>query len=189
MRFNLKGVCVDMKKTQEIFELPIISILDGSEVGKIKGDIINGEKGAVDYIVVDGGAQMFSTRVIATKDVIGIGEYALTVQNEDVISDINKIPESVDLLQKKVLVKGSKVMTKKGSMIGEIGDIFIDEDDNCNIVGLEFIQNDKSSDLKIIPRAEVITFGANLTIVNDTVMDNLVSAPGELSGGSEKKNS
>ena len=37
-----------MKKTQEVIGLPVISICDGSEVGKVKELVVNAEKGAVD---------------------------------------------------------------------------------------------------------------------------------------------
>lgn len=79
-----------MKKTQKILGLPIISISDGLEVGRVKSIIINADRGAIDYIVVDSGIQIFSARVIPTQDVLGIGEYALTIENSEVITDISK---------------------------------------------------------------------------------------------------
>lgn len=114
-----------MKKTQKILGLPIISISDGLEVGRVKSIIINADRGAIDYIVVDSGIQIFNVRVIPTEDVLGIGEYALTIENEDVITDISKIPAAIQLLQNDIRVKGTKVLTKKGRLIGEIGDIYI----------------------------------------------------------------
>lgn len=46
-----------MKKSQQILGLPIISISDGNEVGKVKNVVLNAEKGAIDYFVVDSGIQ------------------------------------------------------------------------------------------------------------------------------------
>src|SRR5690554_3473991 len=111
-----------MKKTQEIIGLPIISISDGMEVGKVKSIIINADEGAIDYIVVEGGIQILGARVIATDKSLGIGEYAVTIENENAVNDISKIPSAIDLLQKNIQVKGTKVLTKKGRLIGEIGD-------------------------------------------------------------------
>ena len=146
-----------MKKTQKILGLPIISISDGMEVGRVKSIIINADRGAIDYIVVDSGIQIFSARVIPTEDVLGIGEYALTIENEGVITDINKVPAAIQLLQNDIRVKGTKVLTKKGRLIGEIGDIFIDDNDNCKITGLEFIADITQKQIRIIPRESVIT--------------------------------
>lgn len=182
-----------MKKTQEILGLPIISISDGTEVGKVKSIIVNAVKGAIDYVVVDSGIQILSARVIPTDNVLGIGEYALTIENEGVISDISKMPSAVDLLRKDVQVKGAKVLTKKGRLIGEIGDIYVDEDNCCQIKGLEFIADITQKRIRLIPRESVITFGKNLIVVKEDVESSLVDKPTELYSGegaqeSEKKN-
>lgn len=182
-----------MKKTQEILGLPIISISDGMEVGKVKSIIINAEKGAIDYIVVDGGIQILSARVIPTDNILGIGEYAVTIENDSAINDISKIPAAIDLLQKNIQVKGTKVLTKKGRLIGEIGDVFVDEDDNCGIIGLEYIADITQKRVRIIPRKNVITFGKNLVVVSEDVESALLDKPTELlmeSGApeNEKKN-
>ena len=183
-----------MKKTQKILGLPIISISDGTEVGKVKSIIINAEKGAIDYIVVDSGIQIFSARVIPNEDVLGIGEYALTIENESVITDISRIPAAIQLLQKDIHVKGTKVLTKKGRLIGEIGDIYIDENDNCKITGLEFIADITQKKIRLIPSDSVITFGKNLTVVKEDVEASLLDTPMQLGTDDrftdiEKKNS
>ncbi len=182
-----------MKKTKEIVGLPIISISDGIEVGKVKTVIINAEKGAIDYVVVDSGIQILSAKVIPTEYVLGIGEYALTIENEDAINDISKIPAAIDLLQKNIQVKGTKVLTKKGRLIGEIGDIYIDEEDNCTIIGLEYIADITQKSIRIIPRDSIITFGKNLVVVKEDVESRLLDRASELSiedtSDIEKKNS
>jgi len=182
-----------MKKTQEIIGLPIISISDGMEAGKVKSIIINADKGAIDYIIVDSGIQILSVRVIPTGNILGIGEYALTIENEGAINDISKIPSAIDLLQKNIQVKGTKVLTKKGRLIGEIGDIFIDENDCCSIVGLEFIADITQKKIRIIPRDSVITFGKDLIVVKDDVESNLLDRAAQLDSAGvlfegEKKN-
>jgi uncharacterized protein YrrD len=183
-----------MKKTQRILGLPIISISDGMEAGRVKSIIINADRGAIDYIVVDSGIQIFSARVIPTDDVAGIGEYALTIENEGVITDISRIPEAIQLLQNDIRVKGTKVLTKKGSLIGEIGDIYVDENDGCKITGLEFIADITQKKVRLIPRESVITFGKNLTVVKEDIADSLLDTPDQLDSEApdldmEKKNS
>jgi uncharacterized protein YrrD len=169
-----------MKKTQKILGLPIISISDGTEAGRVKSIIINADKGAIDYIVVDSGIQIFSARVIASEDILGIGEYALTIENQGIITDISKVPMAIELLQKEIQVKGSKVLTKKGRLIGEIGDIYVDENDCCQITGLEFISDITQKKVRLIPRDSVITFGKNLTVVKEEVEASLLDTPTQL---------
>ncbi len=175
----MEGV-FNMKKTQKILGLPIISISDGLEAGKVKSIIINADRGAIDYIVVDSGIQIFSARVIPTEDVLGIGEYALTIENEGVITDISRIPAAIQLLQNDIRVKGTKVLTKKGRLVGEIGDIYIDDNDNCKITGLEFIADITQKRVRLIPRDTVITFGKNLTVVKEDIETSLLDTPEQL---------
>jgi uncharacterized protein YrrD len=182
-----------MKKTQEILGLPIISISDGTEVGKVKSIIVNADKGAIDYIVVDSGIQILSARVIPTDNILGVGEYALTIENDAAINDIGKIPAAIDLLQKNIQVKGTKVLTKRGRLIGEIGDFYINENECFKITGLEYIADITQKRIRLIPRDSVITFGKNLVVVNDDVESVLLDRPTQLGSGdktaeSEKKN-
>ena len=181
-----------MKKSQQIIGLPIISISDGNEVGKVKNIVLNADNGTIDYFVVDSGIQVLSTRVIPTSNVLGIGEYAMTVLNPEAISDISKIPSAIDLLQKNITVKGTKVLTKKGSLIGETGDIFVDVEDNCSIVGIEYIADITQKKVRLIPRSSVITFGKTLLVVEDDVQAKLLDDPSDLSENStteiQKKN-
>lgn len=174
-----------MKKTQEILGLPIISISDGMEVGKVKSIIINADKGAIDYIVVDSGIQILSAKIIPTDNILGVGEYALTIENDGSINDISKIPAAIDLLQKNIQVKGTKVLTKKGRLIGEIGDIYVDENECCKITGLEYIADITQKRIRIIPRESVVTFGKNLVVVTDDVENALLDRATQLSPAGE----
>jgi uncharacterized protein YrrD len=181
-----------MKRTQEILGLPIISISEGVEVGKVKSIIVNADKGAIDYIIVDSGIQIMGARVVPTEKILGIGEYAVTIESESAINDIGKVPSAIDLLQKNIQVKGTKVLTKKGRLIGEIGDIYVDDDNACMITGVEFLSDVSQKKVSIIPRERIITFGKNLAIVSDDVEGSLVDKSSSLSSvdvlSEQKKN-
>jgi len=147
------------------------------EAGRVKDVIINADKGTIDFVTVDNGVQTLSAGVISTSDIVGIGEYALTIENIGVISDIDKVPEAVGLAQRGVKIKNTKVLTRKGRLIGSTGDFFVDEDKGCVIIGLEFLAGDDQERIKIIQRKSVITFGKNLIIVNDDVESLLLDNP------------
>jgi hypothetical protein len=65
-------------------------------------------------------------------------------------------------------------MTKKGNLIGEIGDIIIDEDNLCKITGLEFVSDKPHKKAGIIPRECIITFSKNLIIVETDTEQKLL---------------
>ncbi|MBP7175006.1 MAG: PRC-barrel domain-containing protein [Thermoclostridium sp.] len=170
-----------MKKSQQIIGLPIISIAEGNEVGKVKNIVINADKGTIDYFVVDSGVQVLNTRVIPAGNVLGVGEYAMTILNPEAISDISNLPAAIELLQKNITVKGTRVLTKKGSLIGETGDIYVDVNKECNIVGIEYIADITQKKIRMIPRSSVITFGKTLLVVEDDVQEKLLDDPSDLS--------
>jgi uncharacterized protein YrrD len=163
-----------MKTAQQIIGLPVVSIFDGNEIGKVKNVIINASKGTIDFFVIDSGIRSLAGGVIPADRVLGIGEYALTIQQPDDISDIVKIPAAIELMQKNITVRGTRVLTKKGSLLGETGDIYINDEESYNITGVEFIPSSNSIPSGIIPRSSIITFGKNLLVVQDDFINRLV---------------
>jgi uncharacterized protein YrrD len=179
-----------MKTTQQIVGLTVISISDGNEIGMVKNVIINAAKGTVDFFVIDSGVRSLAGGVIPAGRVLGIGEYALTIQEPDDISDIVKIPAAIELLQKNITVSGTRVLTKKGSLLGEAGDIYINEDDESYaIIGVDFIPGKPDLKSGIIPRSSIITFGKNLLVVNEDVTEMLLEAPGDINSLADQQES
>lgn len=179
-----------MKTAQQIIGLPVVSIFDGNEIGKVKNVIINASKGTIDFFVIDSGIRSLAGGVIPADRVLGIGEYALTIQQPDDISDIVKIPAAIELMQKNITVRGTRVLTKKGSLLGETGDIFVNEQNTYNITGVEFVPANTSMQSGIIPKSSIITFGKDLLVVQDDFIDQLIESPHaiEEESSEEKKN-
>lgn len=169
-----------MKKTQQIIGLPIINITDGIEMGKVKNIIVNAAKGAIEYLIVDSGIQFLSAKIVPTSNILGIGEYAVTIENEEALIYLNEIPAAIELLQKDIRVIGTKLLTKKGRLIGEVGDFYVDEDNNCNILGLEYIHENRA---KIIPRTSIISISKNFVVVIEEVESSLLDIPEEMITG------
>lgn len=179
-----------MKTAQQIIGLPVVSIFDGNEIGKVKNVIINASKGTIDFFIIDSGIRSLAGGVIPAERVLGIGEYALTIQQPDDISDIVKIPAAIELMQKNITVSGTRVLTKKGSLLGEAGDIYFD-DESYNITGVEFVPATSTTPSGIIPRSSIITFGKNLLVVQDDFVEKLTQSPSAIEEvpGDQKKNS
>ncbi|NLJ88381.1 MAG: hypothetical protein GX327_06295 [Epulopiscium sp.] len=167
-----------MKKTKAILGLPIISISTAENVGKVNNLIVNGNDGTVDYILVETGDKAISSLVISTRDIIGVGEYATTIDSEGVMIDISSVPDAIELLQKNVQIKNTSILTKNGNLIGKSGDFFVDDD--FNISALEFIEEGNSNEVKIILRKDVITFGKNLIVVAEDVEEKILDSEEDL---------
>ncbi len=169
-----------MKSAQQIIGMPVISISDGNEIGKVKNVIINAAKGTVDFFIIESGISTLSGGVVPAARVLGIGEYALTIEKQEDISNIVKIPEAIDLMQKNVTVRGTRVLSKKGSLYGEAGDIHIDSDSGYSIAGVDFIPFEKNEKTGIIPKDVIITFSERLLVVEEGFTAKLVFEQKEL---------
>ena len=166
-----------MKTSQQVIGLPVISITDGNEIGRVKHLMINAAKGTVDFFVIDSAVQSLAGGVVPVEKVLGIGSDALTILEVADVSDIARIPAAIDLLQKNVTVLGTRVMTRKGKLQGVAGDIHVDEDNLCGIVGVEFVPGLAEQASGIIPRNAVITFGQKLIVVEEDFSERLSAVP------------
>ena len=176
-----------MKKTKEIIGLPVIDLSSGNEIGKVWDIILNGDKGVADFFIIDDGMMILGAKVVAAKDIQGIGEYALTLGKKETLRDIAKVDHAIQLFKKNIKVKGTKVLTQKGRLVGEIGDIYIDEND-CSIAALEFMFFDNFQEIKVIPRNGVLTFGENLIVAVENIEEILDDVPlSEEQQGKKKK--
>lgn len=175
-----------MKKSIQINGLPIISIADGNQVGKVKSLVINPDKGSVDFLTIEHEDFQVSVKAIPFKKIIGIGEYAVTVGSENAVIDLNEIPIANQLVNKKIKITNTKVMTRKGELIGEVQEYFID-DETGHILGMELRVGD---DVVYLSSKAVVTFGKDIIIVTEDATSSFLNSSEELEGGAapvEKK--
>lgn len=163
-----------MKKSSEIIGLPIISIGEGTELGMAKDIIVNPYKGEVAAIVVEDGKWYLGAKILSFDKILGIGEYAITVENSNAVVPITSVPEVEKLLNTNVRIKGTKVLTKGGKMRGEVTEIFIVPQDG-KIIGCEV--NDSANQTIFIPAEQVMTFGKDVLVIKDSTDEKHAAAP------------
>lgn len=152
-----------MKKSVEIVGLPIISIIDGIEIGKVKSLVINPEKGSVDFLTIEHEDWQVSVKAIPFKRVVGIGEYAVTIESEGSVIDLNEIPIANSLVNKKIKITNTKVMTRKGQLLGEVLEYYVD-DESGNLLGT--LLNVSGSEVALASDS-VLTYGKDIIIVEE----------------------
>ncbi|WP_040207773.1 PRC-barrel domain-containing protein [Neobacillus jeddahensis] len=165
-----------MKNSSQITGLPIISITDGIQVGKVKSLVINPDKGSIDFLTIDNEDWQVSIKAIPFKKVVGIGEYALTVDSENAIIDLNEIPITSQLVNKKIKISNTKVMTRKGELLGEVTEYFVDENSGM-ILGMELIVNGHQVALSA---ENVLTYGKDIIIVKEDAGSQFLTSTSEL---------
>jgi uncharacterized protein YrrD len=150
-----------MKPTKEIIGLRIISISDGTQVGVVKDFVLNPQEKSLDFVIVDQPTDIFGAKVIAFADILGLGEFAITIPHSGVIQDVTKNIDAQNLLKQDTRVLGTKVLTKKGQLIGEVTEILIDEETG----GIAACLFESQGQMHQVGVEQVITLGKELLIV------------------------
>ena len=170
-----------MKKSIQINRLPIISISNGEKIGKVKSLVINPEKGSIDFLTIEHEDFQTSVKAIPFKKVIGIGEYAVTVESENAVIDLNEIPIANQLVNKNIKIINTKVMTRKGELLGEVSEFYLDQDTGL-ILGLQMTVAESEV---VLPSDSVITFGKEIIVVKEDAASFFLNSPDELEKGEE----
>ncbi|MGI5879400.1 MAG: PRC-barrel domain-containing protein [Syntrophomonadaceae bacterium] len=172
-----------MKKTQEIIGLPVFSIVDGRKIGQVKDLIINPEEGKVDYIMVSNGSWYVGARVLSYRSVAGIGEHAVTTESETLLTHISETANANNLLERNIEIKGSRVLTNRGNLIGVISEYEIEESSG-RITRLEYKTIEDENKIEVINSDQVLTYGGDVIVVRQDA-DNTTEKPQETAATSE----
>lgn len=146
----------------DIVGLPVISINEGQELGKVKDLVINPTGGSVAALIIDDGKWYFGAKLLPFSAVSGIGEYAVTVDSSNQIVNVNNAPDLEQLLIADIKVIGAKVLTKDGFIQGKVNEIMVDADGKISCE----VEDDKGETTNI-DSDKILTFGKSVIIVTD----------------------
>lgn len=172
-----------MKTSIEMLGLPIISIAEGEEIGKVKSLVINPEKGSIDFITIEHEDWQVSVKAIPFKKVVGIGEYAVTIEGENSIIDLNEIPIANQLVNKKIKITDAKVMTRKGELLGTVSEFFANEE-NGIVIGMQVHLANQDV---ILPAETVLTFGKDILVVSEDASSRYLESAEQLLVSSQEE--
>ncbi|PLT30155.1 PRC-barrel domain-containing protein [Peribacillus deserti] len=165
-----------MKKSAEIAGLPIISINDGVQIGSVESLVLNPEKGTIEFLTIQHEEWEENIKAIPFKKVVGIGEFALTIENANAVIDLTEVPVVNQLVTKNIQINNTRVMTRKGQLLGEAIEFFTDEEDG-HVIGM--ILNVRGEE-KLLPTEWVLTYGKDIIIVQEEAQDNFVEVAEKL---------
>lgn len=176
-----------MKKSQEVIGLSIISIRDGRELGKVKNLVINSEQGTVEFLIVENEEWQLGIKAIPFKLIEGIGEFAVTIEKSSSIIDLAEIPVANELLSKNIHINGTRIITRKGRLLGKVAEYYLDEEQG-NIAAIVFAPKD-GQDKQILPENVVLTYGKEILVVTEDADQAVVSRIEELEQNTVPENS
>lgn len=160
-----------MKQSKEVLGMPIISIMDGKDIGKVKNFVINPDLRGIEFLIVQNDQWEFGIKAIPFKLVEGLGDYAVTIETEGSVIDLADIPVANELLSKNIQIKGSRIITKKGRLLGQVAEYFFSEETG-KIIGCVLEQDGVT---KVLPEESVLTFGKDIMVVAEEADKTLVN--------------
>lgn len=170
-----------MKKSHDIIGLPVISIADGKEMGAVKSLVINPDQGTVEFMVVSSQEWQLGIKAIPFKLVVGIGEFAVTIDSASAIIDLAEIPIANDLLKKNIQIDSARMITRKGRLLGKAGEYYLDEESG-KITGVTFVPNGGEQQ-KILPEEMILTFGREILVVAEDADSHYLNSIDQLETG------
>ena len=146
--------------------LPVITMAEGKQVGKVDDLVIDPERKAVSWLRLHSGGMLGGERLwVSTEAVHGVGADAVTINVEADARAPADAPEALALVKAKRGIIGSKVMTENGERVGEVCDYEFDPDTfaltslsvppGMNVVG----------EILMIPGDKVLTIGKDMIVV------------------------
>ena len=146
--------------------LPVITMAEGKQIGKIDDLIVDPERKTVSWLRLHRGGMLGGERLwVSTEAVHGVGEDAVTINAEADARAPADAPEALALVKAKRGVIGNKVITESGERLGEVRDYEFDPDTfsltslsvppGMNVVG----------EILMIPGDKVLTIGKDMIVV------------------------
>ncbi len=162
-----------MRRSKEIIGLPVISINEAAEIGRVKGLLVNPATGSVEFIAIDRDGGFRECLVVPFKDVESIGPDVLTIAKAEVPVSLSSAPEALKALDHQVRLIGTPVMTRKGKIAGVITEFAVDEDSGI-ITGLEIALSGQQTPAGVIPTINVAAYGQKFVVINNDLPAALV---------------
>lgn len=117
-----------MRRTSEVFGLPIFSIADGKEVGNVTDIIFDADKRRVALLKiapVEGDPRI---RTLPFSLIESIGDDAIIIQDLKLLYNVSQREEIQRMIENNVRGKGTRVLNKAGKFVGVVTEIVFDEE-------------------------------------------------------------
>ena len=155
-----------MARYEFVKGLPVITMAEGKQVGKIDDLIVDPERKAVSWLRLHSGGMLGGERLwVSTEAVHGVGENAVTINAEADARAPADAPEALALVKAKRGIIGNKVITENGEHLGVVRDYEFSPDTfaltslsvppGMNVVG----------EILMIPGDKVLTIGKDMIVV------------------------
>ncbi|HHY29674.1 MAG TPA: photosystem reaction center subunit H [Syntrophaceticus sp.] len=174
-----------MRRSRQFLSLPVITLEEGKQIGRIRGLVVNHQTGEVAALLVQRGNIFREQKVIPYPRVVSVGNSALTIQKASSAERIASLPQILTLVKDNIQLKGSRVITENGTALGHVVEYMIDPATG-KIKAFEISGNPAESLWKgksFLPADEVRTIGKDVLVVRQGAEETLKRDDGKLAEG------
>ncbi|MCL6449186.1 MAG: PRC-barrel domain-containing protein [Armatimonadetes bacterium] len=169
-----------MRKSKQLLNLPVFSLEEGQQIGKVKGLVIDPAKKAVVALIIEEKGWLKEQKFIPFSQLRSIGENAITVERSNSLQRGATLPEILKLTRDKVDVTGTRIVLENGTILGQVDEFYIDLQTG-EIVGLEFSEgmfNHMMQGRAYLDASFIRTLGRQVTVCTEDCLNNLVKIEG-----------
>ncbi len=171
-----------MLKSKRFIGMPVISLAEGQQLGKVKELVVDPLKKSVVALLIEQKGWFKEEKFIPYSKVRSVGNDAITIEQSNLVQKGTSLPEIVKLINDKHSIIGSKVVAENGTVLGITEEFYVNVEDGT-LAGLEisgsFI-NSIISGRAFLDSSFIRTIGRNLMVTGNEASDNLVKIDGGL---------
>lgn len=161
-----------MKKSQSIIGLPVISIDEAAQLGKVKEILIDPCEGKARYLLIMDEKWYLGAKLIEFDKVISFGDDAIIIQTEKNLAKFCDVDDAIKLAEKNIRIIDSKAFTERGQYIGIIKEYYIREKEGtisgCLLEG--------ANGTFMLESPQIVSFGARTLVLDGTFEDKTGSS-------------
>jgi uncharacterized protein YrrD len=164
-----------MIKGKEMIGRNIIALSSGTQIDKVHDLVFDHDANQVLALLVDEGGWFRAAKVVPFEAVRSIGEDAVMIDDDSHVVSARDDSRIADLLETKIGLIGTKLLTTDGRDLGKIADVYFDESSG-KVMGYEAtggLFSDLSSGRTFVPAPETISIGENAAIVPVSVANQM----------------
>jgi uncharacterized protein YrrD len=153
-----------MNKSREVSGLPVIDLSEGKSLGRVHGLVVDPVARRVEALEVGERTLLKAkTQLVPFAKIRSIGSDAVTLTDNDAVTDPDEHPELASLMERKL--NGARAITVDGTAVGTVDDFSFDP--ATGILADLYLTTDKPRTHLVLPVNSVENFGRDFIIVKE----------------------
>ena len=153
---------------RKIIGLPVIESISGTKIDFVKNIIIDPENGRLEAFLINRRFPWQKTKIVSFKDIIEFYADGVLVKDHDSIVEAKEVFKIKDILDKRISLIGSCVLTQNGQKLGILEDFLFDTS-HQSILNL-MVRKRFSTERRIISAQRILSILPNKIIIRDVII-------------------